>query len=95
VLTRGHTFEYVAAVRGDSVNGVSTRLKSTKGNYVWAGELDYATTPAVAAPVGGVATAVRVANVRSLPTTSAPLAGSPQLQPGQTISYSALVRGEP
>lgn len=93
-LTLGQTFDFIAAVQGESVQGVSTWLKSTKGNYVWAGGLDYPTTPPINSTVGGTAEAVRVVNVRVAPSTSAALGGSRQLQPGQTFNFSALVHGE-
>lgn len=98
-LTRGQTFDFQGAVQGELVNGVSTWLHSTRGNYVWAGGTDYPTTPTVSqnpAPPqgGGTAEAIRVANVRVAPNTGAALGGSRQLQPGQTFGFSALVHGE-
>lgn len=93
-LTQGSTFDYVGPVQGESVSGISTWLLSTRGNYVWAGATNYPTTPAVMHSEGGTAEAVRVCNVRSLPSVSAPLAGSKQLQVGQTFDYSALVQGD-
>lgn len=91
-LTRGQTFKYTEAVRGQSISGISTWLKSTKGNYLWAGGTDYPTTPVV--PQGGVARAIRITNVRSAPRLNAPLAGSRQLQAGNTFEYSAIVTGD-
>lgn len=93
-LKRGQTFEFVAAVQGESVGGVSTWLRSTRGNYVWAGGLDYATTPSVESARGGIATVIRVVNVRATPSTAAALMGSRQLKPGATFGYSALVHGQ-
>lgn len=98
-LTYGQSFDYVKAVQGELVNGVSTWLLSTLGHYVWAGGTNYPTTPPVAptpAPPqgGGTAEAIRVTNVRVAPNTGAALGGSRQLQPGQTFGFSALVHGE-
>lgn len=93
-LTRGMTFEFVAAVQGENVGGVSTWLKSTRGNYVWAGGLDYATTPVVHTAQGGIATVIRTVNVRTAPSTTAALGGSKQLKQGVTFGYSALVHGQ-
>lgn len=92
-LTLGQTFDYVEAVQGESVAGVSTWLKSTRGNFVWAGGTNYATTPPVQ-PTGGVAQAIRQTNVRVAPNTSAALGGSRTLTAGQTFSYSAKVHGQ-
>lgn len=93
-LTRGQTFDYVGAVQGQSVNGVSTWLKSTKGNYVWAGGTNYPTTPPVTVSTGGTAQAIRQVNVRVAPDTSAALGGSKTLAAGQTFGYSAKVHGQ-
>lgn len=95
-LNHGQSFNFVEAVQGESVNGISTWLKSTRGNYVWAGALDYPTTPTIASapPQSGTANVIRTANVRTAPNTSAPLGGSRQLQAGQSFSYSALVHGQ-
>lgn len=93
-LMRGQTFDFVEAVQGENFEGVSTWLKSTKGNYVWAGGTDYHTTPAVHVPEGGTAKVTRTANVRVGPSTGAALGGSRQLQPGQTFTFTALVHGQ-
>jgi hypothetical protein len=93
-LTRGQTFTYVEAVKGEAVGGISTWLKSTKGNYVWAGGTDYPTTPTVNVAKEGTATVARTVNVRVAPNTTAALGGSRQLQPGQTFTYTALVHGQ-
>lgn len=93
-LDFGDQFQFVGAVKGEMVNGVSTWLISTKGNSVWAGGTDYPITPAVASG-GGTAEAIREANVRTAPNTSAPLGGSMTLAPGDQFDYSAKVYGEP
>lgn len=92
-LVRGDQFEYSGVVQGESVEGVSTWIKSTKGNFVWAGGTDYPTTPPVTSG-GGLAEAVRTANVRVSPNTSAALGGSMTLNPGDQFQYSAKVHGE-
>lgn len=94
VLKKGQSFQYTQAVQGQAVNGVSTWLQSTRGNYVWAGGTDYATTPSVSAPKAGTAQAIRVANVRAYPSLAAPLSGSRQLQPGATFVFSGVVNGQ-
>lgn len=95
-LTKGQTFVVVGTVHGEDVRGVSTWLKSDKGNYLWAGGTDYPTTPAVAqAPAKPkIATVTGTANVRSQPRIYASLAGSKQLQKGQTFEYTAIVYGD-
>lgn len=95
-LSRGDTFNYSEVVKGELVNGVSTWVRSTKGNYVWAGGLDVPTTPAVqSAPSGGgTARVLRTCNVRTAPRVNAPLGGSKQLNPGDTFQYSAKVYGD-
>lgn len=92
-LNQGDQFQFVGVVKGEMVNGVSTWLISTKGNSVWAGGTDYPTTPAVSSG-GGTAEAIREANVRTAPNTSAPLGGSMTLNPGDQFNYSAKVYGE-
>lgn len=92
-LHKGDTFQYQAVVQGESVSGVSTWVKSTKGNFVWAGGTNVATTPAVAS-LGGTAKVLRVCNVRTAPRVNAPLGGSKQLNPGETFQYSAKVYGD-
>lgn len=103
LLKPGETFVYVAKVKGEKVsqNGVTTDVwfKSQYGNYVWAGnlkDLGNGGVPVSAppAPQAGTATVVSSANVRSAPTTSAPLAGSMTLKPGETFQYVAKVKGE-
>lgn len=92
-------FEYTELVQGENVNGVSTWIKSKKGNYVWAGGTDL-TTPAVAsAPKkGGTAQAIRQSNVRRAPNLTGTLVKQPDgnyyLSPGQTFQYSAKVYGQ-
>lgn len=95
-LSRGDTFNYSEVVKGELVNGVSTWVRSTKGNYVWAGGLNVPTTPAVqSAPSGGgTARVLRTCNVRTAPRVNAPLGGSKQLNPGDTFQYSAKVYGD-
>lgn len=94
-LNQGDTFQYVAVVTGQTVNGISAWLKSTKGNFVWAGGTNKApNAPSVPAPSpGGTATVTGRCNVRSAPNPNAPLAGSRQLNPGDTFQYSAKVFG--
>lgn len=92
-LNYGDQFEYVGVVKGETVQGVSTWIKSTKGNYVWAGGTNYPTTPPVVSR-GGTAEAIRTARVRNAPNTSAPLSGSETLNPGDQFAYSAKVHGE-
>lgn len=92
-LVRGDQFQYSDVVQGESVEGVSTWIKSTKGNYCWAGGTDYPTTPSVASG-GGTAEAIRTANVRVAPNTSAALGGSETLMPGAQFAYTAKVHGE-
>jgi hypothetical protein len=92
-LKRGDTFHFKSAIQGENVGGVSTWLLSDYGHYVWAGGTNYPTTPPVHA-TGGVAQAVRATNVRSQPSTSAPLAGSQQLSAGAEFDYTALVHGQ-
>jgi hypothetical protein len=92
-LLYGQSFQYSSVVQGESVQGVSTWIKSTKGNFVWAGGTDYPTTPPVASG-GGTAEAVSTANVRNAPNISAPLSGSQTLNPGDQFAYSAKVHGE-
>ncbi len=96
LLRRGDQFNYSGIVQGENVRGVSTWIRSTKGNYVWAGGTNYATTPAIqsAPPQGGIATVLRTCNVRTAPRTNAPLGGSKQLVPGDTFKYSAKVYGD-
>lgn len=97
-LKMGKTFEYVGLVEGQSVSGISTWIKSTLGNFVWAGGTNIATTPPLApvpAPAqGGTAKAIRPANVRTAPNTNAPLGGSLLLAVGKTFTYSAKVTGQ-
>lgn len=95
-LYRGDQFNYSGIVQGENVRGVSTWIKSTRGNYVWAGGTNYPTTPAVqsAPPSGGTARVLRVCNVRTAPRVGAPLGGSRQLNPGDTFQYSAKVYGD-
>lgn len=91
-LKKGDTFVIVGRVTGQMVNGISTWVKSSKGNYVWAGGLEGQTSPTSAK--SGTATVQKaVANVRSQPSTTAPLAGSRQLKRGQTFKYVAVVSG--
>lgn len=92
-LKRNDSFQYQGTVQGELVRGVSTWIKSTKGNYVWAGGTNLSTTPAVASG-GGIATVTGVCNVRTAPRANAPLGGSKQLTPGNTFQYSAKVYGE-
>lgn len=98
MLYKGDTFNYSELVRGDDVQGVSTWIKSTKGNYVWAGGTNLAnrmtTTPPVSSAANGTAEAIRPANVRNAPNTSAPLSGSRELNPGDQFAYTAVVVGE-
>lgn len=97
-LHSGDTFDYQGLVQGESVNGVSTWIHSTKGNYVWAGGTNLGSTPATTPPINsggsGTAEALRTLNVRVAPDTSAALGGSQQLQPGQTFKFVAKVHGE-
>lgn len=92
-LTKGQWFEYSALVPGENVNGVSTWIRSTKGNYVWAGGTNLVTAT-LSSSSGGRATVTGVANVRSAPNTTAPLSGSRRLQPGQWFDYVAKVQGQ-
>lgn len=95
-LKQGDKFEYTELVKGEMVNGVSTWIKSKKGNYVWAGGTNLS-TPAVAQPApprGGWAQAIRTSNVRVAPNTSAALGGSQRLNPGDKFQYSAKVYGQ-
>lgn len=94
LLYKTNEFNYVEAVQGENVRGVSTWLKSTKGNYVWAGGTNYATTPALAKPTGGTATVTGACNVRSAPRRNAPLSGSRELAKGDTFKYTAKVYGD-
>ena len=94
VLQNGDTFEYQGVVQGEVVRGVGTWLHSKKGNYVWAGGLDYKTTAPVAAPKGGTATVTGTCNVRNAPRVNATLSGSKQLNKGDTFQYSAKVFGD-
>lgn len=92
-LKAGDTFQIVGRVQGQMVNGISTWVKSSKGNYVWAGGLDGETSPPSQA--SGTATViVNTANVRSQPNTTSPLAGSRQLHKGDTFKYVAVVSGQ-
>lgn len=97
-LVRGDQFSYTELVQGESVQGVSTWIHSTKGNYVWAGGTNIAgniaTTPPVSTASGGTAQAIRTAAVRNQPNTSAPLSGSRELNSGDQFAYSALVHGQ-
>lgn len=97
VLYKDDTFQYTEIVKGEMVNGVSSWLKSTKGNYVWAGGTNIS-TPAVQAATGGTAQAVRDANVRTAPNLTGGLVKQPDgntwLSPGQTFQYSAKVYGQ-
>ena len=93
-LHKGDTFNYSGTVQGENVNGVSTWIKSTKGNYVWAGGTNVGTTPALAKPTGGTATVTGNCNVRTAPRVNAPLGGSKELKPGDTFQYTAKVYGD-
>ena len=95
-LYRGDQFNYSGTVQGENVRGVSTWIRSTKGNFVWAGGTNFPTTPAVqSAPSGGgTARVLRLCNVRTAPRVNAPLGGSKQLNPGDTFQYSAKVYGD-
>lgn len=95
-VKKGQTFTVVGTVKGEEVRGNSTWLKSDKGNYLWSGGTDYPVTPAVAqAPAKPkIATVTGTANVRSQPRVYAALAGSKQLQKGQTFEYTAIVYGD-
>jgi hypothetical protein len=96
-LRKGQTFNYVAIVLGQSVGGNPWWLKSQFGNYVWLGgtNVKAPTIPKTEKPVAPrTATALRVANVRVQPNTSAPLGGSQRLEPGQTFQYTGVVQGQ-
>lgn len=93
-LKKGDTFKIVGRVQGQSVNGISTWVKSQKGNYVWAGGLVGQTSPPAPQSHGTATVVVATANVRSQPNTSSPLAGSKQLHKGDTFAYSAVVSGQ-
>lgn len=93
-LKKGDTFKIVGRVQGQSVNGISTWVKSQKGNYVWAGGLVGETSPPAPQSHGTATVIVATANVRSQPNTSSPLAGSKQLHNGDTFAYSAVVSGQ-
>lgn len=93
-LKKGDTFKIVGRVSGQMVNGISTWVKSQKGNYVWAGGLVGQTSPK-APDTSGVATViVNTANVRDQPTTASPLSGSRQLHKGDTFAYNGVVSGQ-
>jgi len=93
-LKKGDTFKIVARVQGQMVNGVSTWVKSSKGNYVWAGGLVGETSPPAPSSSGVATVIVATANVRSQPNTSSPLAGSKQLHKGDTFNYVSVVSGQ-
>lgn len=93
-LKKGDTFKIVARVQGQMVNGVSTWVKSQKGNYVWAGGLVGETSPPAPSSRGVATVIVATANVRSQPNTSSPLAGSKQLHKGDTFNYVSVVSGQ-
>ena len=92
-LNKGDTFQIQGRVTGQVVNGISTWVKSIKGNFVWAGGLVGETSPPVKS-TGTATVIVPTANVRSQPSTGAPLSGSRQLHQGDTFAYVAVVQGE-
>ena len=91
-LSRGTVVGYTAVVGGQSVGGNGVWLRSVRGNYFWSGGTSYVSPPPV--HVGTATVTVPVINVRSAPTTGAPLSGSRQLTQGQTFSYNAKVVGQ-
>lgn len=95
-LKQGDRFNYSGTVKGEMVRGNSTWIKSSKGNYVWSGGTNLATTPVVkSAPVeGGTATVTGTANVRSGAGNQYARSGSIQLKAGDTFKYSAKVYGQ-
>lgn len=92
-LKQGEAIQITGIVQGENVSGVSTWLRTLRGNYVWAGGTDYPTTPAVKA-AGGVAEAIRLCYVRTAPSVNAPVGGSQILYPGDRFEYSAKVYGD-
>lgn len=89
-LKKGDTFKIVGRVTGQMVNGISTWVKSWKGNYVWSGALVGETSPPSAK--SGTARVTKVMNVRKQPNTSALITS--KLQPGDTFKYVAVVSGQ-
>lgn len=89
-LKKGDTFQIVGRVQGQSVNGVSTWVKSKMGNYVWAGGLNGQTSPA--SVKSGTATVTKNMNVRAQSNTSSAITST--LKPGDTFAYVGVVSGE-
>jgi len=96
VLNKGDRFQITGRVQGQNVSGVSTWVRSTKGNFVWAGGLVGQTSAPVVAPVqsGWATVIVPALNVRSQPTASSALAGSKTLRQGDRFQYVAIVDGQ-
>lgn len=98
-LYKGNKFQIVGRVKGQMVNGISTWVKSSKGNYVWAGGLKGYTTPASKPKKTSRRGTVTVTTpyglyVRERPTSQSPLAGSRLLSPGVQVQYVGVVRGQ-
>lgn len=102
-LNKGDTFEITERVKGENVDGVSTWVKSTKGNYVWAGGLVGQTSPPVAPGLRQsgvvVVTAQPFLNVRTGPGSNYPIATNPsipqgRLMPGTQVQFVAAQRGQ-
>lgn len=90
-LAKGTGVAYTAVVVGQAVNGNNIWLRSIYGNYFWSG----GTTFVQAAPTTGWAeVTVPSINVRSAPTTAAPLAGSRQMSKGARFQFVAKVTGQ-
>lgn len=95
-LNQGDTFQITGRVQGQNVSGVSTWVRSTKGNYVWAGGLVGQTSAPV--PVqnesGWATVIVPALNVRSQPNTGGAIVGSGVLYQGDRFQYTAVVDGQ-
>lgn len=92
-LHQGDQFEYTELVKGENVSGVSTWIKSRKGNYVWAGGTNIS-TPAVNSAKGGTVRVTGNCNVRTQPKVNASLGGSMSLNKGDTFQWIAKVYGD-
>ena len=92
-LLMGNQFEYTELVKGENVRGVSTWIKSRKGNYVWAGGTNI-TTPPVQSAKGGTVRVTGNCNVRTQPRVGASLGGSKSLNAGDTFKWIAKVYGD-
>lgn len=98
LMSKGMTFEYVAIVDGESVDGNNKWLKSKFGNYVSARWLSYgaaALAPAPQPPTKrNTALTTGPCNVRVAPRVNANLGGSRTLPAGVTFTFVRIVKGD-